>query len=74
MSDSKAEMTKKKETIAQLMEKWGGRYSKELGIDIESHLLQCQELSVFFFAVNLRSAAFICVREPQPTQKISFAH
>ena len=36
MSDSKAEMAKKKETIAQLMEKWGGRYSKDMGIDLES--------------------------------------
>ena len=36
MSDLKTENAKKKETIAQLMEKWGGRYSKELGIDIES--------------------------------------
>jgi endonuclease III len=36
MSDLKAEMTKKKETIAHLLEKWGGRYTKELGIDIES--------------------------------------
>jgi len=36
MSDLKAEMAKKKEIIAQLMEKWGGRYSIELGIDIES--------------------------------------
>ncbi len=36
MSDLKAEMTKKKETIAQMLEKWGGRYTKELGIDIES--------------------------------------
>jgi endonuclease III len=36
MSDLKAEMAKKTETIAQLMEKWGGRYSTELGIDIES--------------------------------------
>ena len=36
MSDLKTENAKKKETIAQLMEKWGGRYSKELGIDLES--------------------------------------
>jgi endonuclease III len=36
MSDLKAENARKEETIAQLMEKWGGRYSKELGIDIES--------------------------------------
>lgn len=36
MSDSKAEMAKKKEIIAQLMKKWGGRYSTELGVDIES--------------------------------------
>jgi len=36
MSDLKAENAKKKETIAQLMEKWGGSYSKELGMDIES--------------------------------------
>ena len=26
MSDSKAEMAKKKETIKQLMEKWGGKF------------------------------------------------
>lgn len=38
MSDSKAEMAKKKKTIAQLMEKWGGNYSQELGIDLESGL------------------------------------
>lgn len=36
MSDSKAENVKKKETITQLMEKWGASYSKELGIDLES--------------------------------------
>ena len=36
MSDLKAENVKKKETIVQLLEKWGGRYSKELGIDLES--------------------------------------
>jgi len=36
MSDLKAENAKENETIAQLMEKWGGRFSKELGIDLES--------------------------------------
>jgi endonuclease III len=36
MSDLKAENAKKKEIVLQLMEKWGGRYSKELGIDLES--------------------------------------
>jgi hypothetical protein len=36
MSDLKAENANKNEIVAQLMEKWGGSYSKELGIDIES--------------------------------------
>jgi len=36
MSDLKAENAKKNEIVAQLMEKWGGSYSAELGIDIES--------------------------------------
>ena len=48
MSDSKAENAKKKETILGLMIKWGGGYSKELGIDIDSG--RSGEIFKWFFA------------------------